>query len=85
MPEIRLTEQLFIQAKVRASAEGYKSVEAYIAELIEMDLASVVEDVDSLLTPARLAQIDRALSQIDAGEFRTSTQVREHFKKRFEE
>ena len=85
MPEIRLTDQLFVKAQLRANENGYESVEEYVADIIANDLESGVEDLEHLFTPARLAQIDKAAAQVDAGEFRTSKQVREYFTKRFEE
>ena len=44
------------------------------------DVYEDTENFDHLFTPERLAQIDRAAAQIDAGEGIPAEQVRDHFR-----
>ena len=82
--QLELTDQLYDQAKRRAVEAGFKSVNEYIADVVSDDLTEQTENFDHLFTPERLAIIDKAAAQIKAGEYQTATQVREHFRKRFE-
>jgi len=82
--QLELTDQLYDQAKRRAVEAGFKSVNEYIADVVSDDLTEQTENFDHLFTPERLAIIDKAAAQIKAGEYQTSAQVREHFRKRFE-
>ena len=50
---------------------------AYVADLI----ARNTENIDHLFTPERLAIIDRADAEIEAGRFRTMEQVEERLAK----
>jgi hypothetical protein len=81
MHQIQLREQLFRFAQRRAEAAGFESVDAYVADVLQHDLEDG-ESLDHLFTPERLAHIDRAASQIDAGQGITAEQVREHFRRK---
>ena len=78
MHQIQLDDELFQEAQRRAIAAGFESVDAYVAEVLQHDFEDD-ENFDRFFTPERLAHIDRAAAQIDAGEGLASEQVREHF------
>jgi hypothetical protein len=82
MHQIQLTDQLFEEAQRRAAAAGFPSVDDYVAKVSQQELNAETEEFDHLFTPERLAHIDRAAAQIDAGQGLTSEQVREHFRRK---
>ena len=82
MHQVRLSDQLYQEARRRAADAGFESVEDYIADILKNDFEQEIDDLDHFFTPERLAQIDRAASQIKAGESFTSQQVREHFEQK---
>ena len=51
----------------RTSASGFVTVDEYVADVLQHDLHEETENFDYLFTPERLAHIDRAAAQIDAG------------------
>ena len=75
MNQIQLNDQLFEEAKRRASEAGFGSVDDYVAEVVRHDLRDEAENFDHHFTPERLAHIDRAAAQIDAGQGLTSAQA----------
>jgi hypothetical protein len=86
MHQVQLDERLYKEAQRRASEAGFASVDEYVADVVSHDLIedSVGEtpNLDHLFTPERLAHIDAAAAQIEAGNYFTAEQVREHFKKK---
>jgi hypothetical protein len=70
--QLELTDQLYDQAKRRAIEAGFKSVEEYAADVLADDLAVDTENFDHLFTPERLALIDKAEAQIEAGQCMTA-------------
>jgi len=82
MHQIQLNDQLYLAAQRRASAAGFVTVDEYVADVLEHDLHEESEDFDYLFTPERLAHIDRAAAQIDAGQGIPSDQVRDHFRQK---
>ena len=83
MHHIQLNDQLYQDAQRRAVEAGFDSVDEYVADVLLHDL-EVAENLDHLFTPERLAHIDRAAAQIDAGQGLTADQVRAHFRKKRE-
>jgi predicted transcriptional regulator len=84
MQQIRLNDRLYWEARERASAAGFESVDEYIADVVQQDLDEVGEDLNHLFTPERLARIDEGVAQIDAGLGIPIEEVREHFRQRYE-
>lgn len=82
MQNIQLNDQLYQLAQQQAAIAGYPTVDEYVAEVLHFDLAIETQNLDHLFTPERLAHIDRAAAQIDAGQGLTSAQVREHFRRK---
>jgi len=81
MYQIHLSEQLFQDAQRRAAEAGFESVDDYVADVLQNELENG-ENLDRLFTPERLAHIDRAAAQIDAGLGITAEQVKEHFRRK---
>jgi hypothetical protein len=60
---------------------GYASVDAYIADIVVHD-RDETPDLDHLFTPERLAHIDAAMADINAGRSYTTEQANEELAKR---
>jgi hypothetical protein len=75
MHQIQLNDQLYQEAELRAAEAGFGSVDEYVADVLRHDLQEETENFDNLFTPERLAHIDRAAAEIDAGQGLTSEQV----------
>ena len=82
MQQIQLDDQLYQEAERRASAAGFVTVDEYVADVLQHDVHEETENLDYLFTPERLAQIDRAAAQIDAGQGIPADQVRDHFRQK---
>ena len=82
MNQIQLSDQLYQEAQRRASASGFVTVDEYVADVLQHDLREETEDFDSLFTPERLAHIDQAAAQIDAGQGIPAEQVRNYFRRK---
>ena len=72
---LQLTDQLYDQAKRRAVEAGFKSMDEYIADVVSDELTDDADNLDHLFTPERLAKIDAAAAQVEAGQFLTSEQA----------
>ena len=79
MRYIQLNGQLYQEAQRRAAECGFASVDDYVTSMLQADVEET-ENLDHLFTPERLAHIDRASAQIDAGQGITAAEVREHFR-----
>jgi hypothetical protein len=84
MHHIQLDSQLYQEAQRRAAETGFESVDEYVADVLRHDLEDG-ESLDHLFTPERLAHIDRAAAQIDAGLGLTVEQVNAELSKRRDE
>jgi len=82
MNQIQLDDQLYQEAQRRASAAGFETVNEYVADVLQHDLLEETENLDYLFSPERLAHIDRATAQIDAGQGIPAEQVRDHFRQK---
>lgn len=80
---LELSDQLYNMAKQRAAEAGFINVDEYLKDVITDDLSLDADNLQGLFTPERLALIDQANAQAQAGKFKTSGQVHEHFSKRF--
>lgn len=78
MPQVQLSDQLYQKLVVRAKEHGYESVDAYVSDHFELELAEPV-NFDEFFTPERLAEIKSAIAQVEAGESLTAQVMREHF------
>ncbi|MBS0209743.1 MAG: hypothetical protein JSS27_12405 [Planctomycetes bacterium] len=84
MHQIQLNEQVYQEAQRRASEAGFSSVDEYVTELLQHGFEET-ENLDHLFTPERLAHIDCAIAEIDAGLGLTSEQAKAELAKRREE
>lgn len=82
MRQIQLNDQIYEQAERRASEAGFTSVDEYVADVVQQNLVEETENFDHLFTPQRLAEIEQAAADVDAGNYYTAEQVREHFRKK---
>ncbi len=81
MHQIQLDDQLYQEVQRRADEAGFGTVDDYVANVLKQDLEDP-DNFDHLFTPERLAKIDRAATQVDAGKYLTAEQVRDHFQQR---
>jgi hypothetical protein len=82
MQQIQLNDQLYREAQRRASIAGFITVDEYVADVLQSDLLEETENFENLFTRERLAHIDRAAAQIDAGQGIPAEQVRDHFRRK---
>ena len=83
MHQIQLDDQLYQEAERCASAAGFVTVDEYVADVLQHDIIhEEIENLDHLFTPERLARIDRAAAQIDAGQGIPAEQVRDYFRQK---
>lgn len=82
MYQIQLNDQLYHDALRQATANGFESVQDYVVSFIKND-SQEEENFDHLFTPERLAKIDAAIAQVDAGQTISSEELREHFRRKF--
>lgn len=74
MRQIQLNNQLYEQARLRAAEAGFDDVNAYVASVLQQELA-LTENLDHLFTANRLAQIDQATHRLDQGQGLTTDQA----------
>ena len=82
MRQIQLNDRLYEEVHRRASASGFVSVDEYVADVLQQDLDQDIENFDHLFTPERLAHLDRAAAQIEAGQGLSAEQVHDHFRQK---
>jgi hypothetical protein len=76
--QLELSDALYNQVQLRAAQAGFQSVVDYITDGLTDDS----EDLSHLFTPERLAMIDKAAAQIDAGLFKTAKHADEELARR---
>lgn len=77
-----ISDQLYQSILRRASADGFDDVANYLTGILEQEFAEP-ENFDHLFTPERLAKIDAAVAQVEAGQVVSSEELREHFRRKF--
>lgn len=80
--QFTLDDDHYRRAKKRADEAGYGTVEQFAKEVLTGELDAEI-DQRIFFTPERLAEIDSADADIEAGNFYTSEQVDLELKKRF--
>ena len=83
MHHVQLSDQLYQEVQRRAAEAGFPSVDDYVVDLLQHEMIEETESLDHLFTTERLAHIDRAIAQADAGQGIPAEQVREHFRKKY--
>jgi len=66
MHQVNLDDQLYEEARRRAEAAGFSSVDEYIADVLSHDFQLDDENLDHFFTPERLALIDEAAADAAA-------------------
>jgi hypothetical protein len=86
MPQVEIDDHVFKAAQRRASDGGYSSVDEYVADIVDLlgDSGEEIPNLDKLFTPRLIAEIDRAAAEVEAGNFHTADEVKEHFKRKRE-
>jgi len=82
MHQIQLDDRLYQEAERRASASGFVTVDEYVADVLQNDLHEETENLEYPFTPGRLAHIDRAAAEIDAGQGIPAEKVRDYFRQK---
>lgn len=83
MQHIQLSDQLYRQAEQRASEAGFRSVDEYVAEIVEGDVASSLENCDDFFSSEVTAHLDQIHADIQAGaKTYTQAEVDEHFRQK---
>ena len=77
MQTIQMDDQLYEDTQRRASAAGFASVDAYVADLLNQDF-SAPQEFDHLFPPERLAYVDNVIAEIEAGQPYAPEQVDAH-------
>jgi hypothetical protein len=90
MQQIQLSDQLYQDAKRRASEAGYSNVDQYIADVLVHDLTNndgnETPNLDHLFTPEVIADLDQISAEIKAGgKIYSLDEVQEHFEKKRKE
>lgn len=66
MHQIQLSDEVFQAAQQRALEFGYANVDEYVAAVLG-NAPELAPNLDHLFTPERMAIIDRAAAELDAG------------------
>jgi hypothetical protein len=85
MHQVQLSDQLYQQAQRRAAEAGFPSVDEYVADIVQHDVADEIENLDHFFTPQRLEHIDQSIAQIQAGQGLTSEQAKAELARRGDE
>jgi predicted transcriptional regulator len=85
MRSIHINDQLYTKAQQLATARGFKSVDAFIAEVVEEESRVEVESYDHLFTPEVMAAIAEGVADGDAGRVHSIDDVRKHFAEKSKE
>ena len=76
MPMVELSREVFEAARVRAAADGYATVDAYVADVLADGQQATDDEAEHLFTPKRLARIDAAYAEARRGEVVTAEQAK---------
>jgi len=86
MHQISIDDQVYADVSRRATDAGFPSVDAYVNDILRhYPFDEETEDLSGFFTPERLALIDEAVAEIDAGKGIPLEEVREHFRRKFSE
>jgi len=86
MHQVQLSEQLYDRARRRAAESGFSSVDDYVANVLNDELALTDEALDALFDADRLARLDQISQRVKSGEKTyTMDEVADHFEKKRKE
>lgn len=81
MHQVNLGDRIYEEARRRAEAAGFSTVDEYIADVLSYDFQLDDQDFGHFFTPERLAVIDSAAAEVAAGNVHTMDEVRESLAK----
>lgn len=81
MHQVNLDDRIYEEARRRAEAAGFSSVDDYVADVLTYDFQLEAEDFGHFFTPERLALIDQAAAEAAAGSVHTMDEARESLAK----
>jgi hypothetical protein len=67
MAQIQLADDLYLEAQRRASDEGFKTVDEFVARLVSQTIHDQSENFDYVFTPERIAELDQISAEVRAG------------------
>jgi hypothetical protein len=67
MHQIQLSDQLYQQAKQRATEAGFQSVDEYIADIVESDVSASVANFDHFFTPEVVSHLNQIHAEVLEG------------------
>ena len=83
MHQVHLSDQLYQQAKQRASEAGFQTVDEYVAEIVECDVSATVENHDQFFSPEIVANLEQIHAEVRAGaKTFTQQEVDEYFRQK---
>jgi hypothetical protein len=79
MHNVQLGDNLYREAERRAKEAGFESVDAFVADVVSLNLHDDPDNFDHLFTPERIAELERISAEMKAGgPTYTPQQVRAH-------
>jgi hypothetical protein len=85
MHQVNLEDQVYETAQRQAAAAGFDSVDDYFTDMVVNGVDDETSNFDHLFTPERMAIIQAADAEIDAGLGLTIEEAEREFAKRREE
>ncbi len=84
MNHVQLSDDVYQQARRRRAAEaGFRTVDEYVAEIVECDVMTASADFDRVFTPEILTELDQIHAEIQSGAKTYSSQdVADHFRRK---
>ena len=67
MHNIQFSDALYREASRKAKQEGYKSVDAYVQDVISVDIKEDPDNFDHIFTPEVIAELDQIINEMKAG------------------
>lgn len=75
MHHIEIADQLYEEAKHRAEAAGFDTVDEFVAEVLRLDFSSPADDFDERFTPEVNAYLNRIAADMESGKSLSRRQV----------
>lgn len=85
MPVIQLSDQLYDQARQRASKAGFPTVDEYVADVVASDVSDDLANFSHIFTPEVVAKLEEIDAEMRAGgKTFTSEEVDEFLRRKSE-
>lgn len=85
MPVVQLSDQLYDQARQRASEAGFQSVDEYVADVLASDVGDDLANYAHIFTPEVVAELEKIDVEMKAGgKTFTSEEVDEFLRRKSE-